>query len=137
MATADEYAARIRQLLEERKRLAEALVRIDQTLDSIGTLLGTPPSPRPGLPVTAPPDGAVAAPRRRRGRGNYKITAEEFILDFVRQNKTPPTTREINAHWMSAGRGHTADNTLVRMVKARQLQRHRIEGERGSRYALP
>ena len=40
MATADDYASRIRQLLEERNLLAEAPVRIDQTLDSIGTLLG-------------------------------------------------------------------------------------------------
>lgn len=133
-----DYAAKIQQLLEERARHAEALVEIDKTLEGIGALLGTSLTERqrgPGRPPKLE-SGAEGKRRPKRGRGAYEVTADQFVLDFVKEQKNP-TTREINAFWKSVGRGHNAGNTLVRLVKMRQLKRVPLEGERGSRYVLP
>lgn len=73
--------------------------------------------------------------KRRRGRGSYETTADDFILSFVKASGSP-TTREINAHWKGAGRGHTADNTLVKLVKNKRLKRTSLEGERGCKYEI-
>jgi len=134
---ASDLSGRIQQLLDERARHAEALVRIEDTLSSIDALLGTSLTgmeTRRGRPRKLnAPQPTTSRSRRRRGRGSYETTADEFVLGFVR-GKRNPTTREINAHWKSGGRGHTADNTLVKLVKAGQLRRIPLEVGRGSRY---
>jgi hypothetical protein len=78
---------------------------------------------------------APARRGRRRRRGHFETTGDEFVLDFVRQRRSP-TTKEINTAWKGQGRGHTADNTLVKLVKQRQLKRTPLVGERGSRYSI-
>jgi hypothetical protein len=134
-----DFAQQIQRLLDERAVLAAALVRIDETLNGIGALLGTSPAQTParrGRPpkraFSTPP---VSRPRPKRGRGSYDVTAEDFVLDIVAQDKNP-TTREINAKWTAVGRGHTADNTLVKLVKTGRLRRIPLDGQRGSRYQL-
>jgi len=72
---------------------------------------------------------------RRRGRGSYEMTAEEFVLGIVGRRRNP-TTREINIEWKGAGRGHTADNTLVKLVRTGRLRRIPLEGQRGSSYVF-
>src|SRR4051794_40243191 len=110
---------RIQQLIEQRDQHTAAAARIEQTIASISALLGTSANGngrRRGRPPKNQKQWMEAPPRkphkRRRGRGSYETTAEELVLAFVKANRSP-TTREINGHWKSEGRGHTADNTLV------------------------
>jgi hypothetical protein len=139
MPTAD-LTGRIQQLLETRQQHTDALERIDETLKGIETLLGTSfigSGRRMGRPPKSESNGSPTTPptkKRRRGRGSFAVTADELVLAFV-QAKRSPTTREINAHWKSEGRGHTADNTLVKLVKTKQLKRIPQKG-RESRYEI-
>jgi|SRR5882724_3968923 len=133
-----DFVEKVKRLLDERAMHAAALARIEETLNGIGALLGTSLAqtpPRRGRP----PKTALLAPpparRPKRGRGSYEVTADDFVLGIVSQNKNP-TTREINATWKAVGRGHTADNTLVKLVKTGRLRRIPLEGARGSRYEL-
>jgi hypothetical protein len=74
--------------------------------------------------------------KRRRGRRSFTTTAEEFVLGFVKSNRNP-TTQEINAAWKQEGRGHTADNSLTKLVKERKLKRTPLgKGIRGSRFTV-
>ena len=139
----------VQQLLEEKQKHMEVIGRIDEMLSRIGSLLGgnngsTPARRRPGRPpasASAVSSAAAAtAPgprtgRRRRKRGRFAMSGEESILQFVRQNRNPATA-DITAHWRGEGRGGKADNALSRLVKARQLKRQQIPGERGSRYLI-
>ena len=66
-------------------------------------------------------------------RGKYDQTAEEFIKGLVKSRKA--TSSEIAIAWKKSGRGGRADNTLSKMVKAGDLKRVKLKGERGSRYS--
>ena len=74
---------------------------------------------------------------KRRGggrrRGAFSQTAEDSVLGFIREHGQP-NAKEVNQHWQTEGRGGKADNTLSKMVKAGQLERVEVEGERGGRY---
>ena len=136
-----DLAQRIQHLLETRQQHADALAQIEATLDQIGAALGTGHNGRrkPGRsPAAASIAGAtVTQPKkkRRRGRGAFAMTAEEFVLGFVKANKSP-TTAQINAAWKNEGRGHTADNTLSKLARERKLKRTPLgEGIRGSKYS--
>lgn len=131
---------RIQHLLEERQQLAESLAQIETTLEQIGAALGHGSYGRrkPGRPPKFALAASAAAPKkkRRRGRGAFATTAEEFVLSFIKSNRNP-TSREINVAWKQEGRGHTADNTLTKLVKDRKLKRTPLgKGIRGSRYTL-
>ena len=131
---------RIQALLEERQRHAEAMTRIDETLTQIGTALnGSPgaqqPGRRPGRPA-AVATSAVEPKMRRRGRGAFATTADEFVQSFVKEKKNP-TSREINEAWTAEGRSNKADNTLTKLVKEKKLRRVPLgKGMRGSRYLI-
>jgi len=122
-----DIAGSIRSLLEQRQDHVAAAARIEETLDQIARLVsskGTQPvRPR-----------ATRSHRRGRGRGSYKMTAEELVLAFVRDQRNP-TGREVNEHWRAAGRPWSADVTLGKLVKAKRLRRTPLDGERGSRYS--
>jgi hypothetical protein len=126
-----DIAARIRSLLEQRQAHADAAARIEETLEQIGRLVGSSNDTRRGRSPNA-----VSAPRRRRGRGSYRVTAEDLVLSFVNERKNP-TGRDINAHWKAEGRPWTADVTLGRLTKAKRLKRTPLDGQRGSRYSVP
>jgi hypothetical protein len=137
-----DLASRIQQLLEEREQHVAAAERINETIASIEAVLGVSLNGngrRRGRPPKDQKQWMEAPARktrkRRRGRGNYETTAEEFVLSFVKANRSP-TTREINQHWKSEGRGHTADNTLVKLVKTKQLKRIPLKEGRGSTYEI-
>lgn len=132
-----DLSQRIRQLIEQRQQHSDALSTIDQTLTQINALLGGTTSRRGRKPAAvtaaAPP---ASTPRGRSGkRRHFEITGDQFVLDFVKQRRNP-TTREINVAWKREGRGHTADNTLVKLVKEKKLKRKPLVGERGSRYSF-
>lgn len=69
---------------------------------------------------------------KKRTRGSYEQTAEEFILSLAKGKGA--TSADINKAWHASGRRGKADNTLSLMVKKRQLKREKLESGRGSRY---
>ena len=131
-------AERIQQLLSERAHHADAVVRIDETLERVGAALGTSLGKRRGRkPATfSAAAGVTTKPsKRRRRRRSFDTNAEEMVLAFVKTHRNP-TTQEINRHWKSEGRGHTADNTLSKLTKEKKLKREPLKEGRGSRYTL-
>ena len=121
---------RIQKLLEERQQHADAVTRIDQILGGIGAALKGPPDQAASgnTPVTK-------GKKRRRGRSQFSMSADESILAFVKQKKNP-TSAEINQHITSEGRSSSANNALGKLVKEKKLKRTPIAGQRGSRYSL-
>jgi hypothetical protein len=134
-----DLTARIQQLLDDRQQHADALGAIEQTLAQIGAVLGgtsTNGSVRrkPGRPPAFQWLPPADKPARKQGRKTFAMTAEQFVLSFVKQQRKP-TSREINVHWKSEGRPFTADNTLGKLVREKKLKRTPLVGERGSRYS--
>jgi hypothetical protein len=135
-----DLALRIQHLLDERQGLADALSLIEATFGQIGAALGVSRRGRkPGRPLALASSvmtSGAQPKRRRRGRRSFATTAEEFVLGFVKSNRNP-TTQQINSAWKQEGRGHTADNTLTKLVKERKLKRTPLgKGIRGSRFAV-
>jgi hypothetical protein len=137
MTSATDLSANIEKLLSEKQHHTEALTRIDSTLQQISELLGvTAKKGRgrpPKAPSTAPKPEVKATPPHKGKRRWFSVTAEQSILTFVGKHGNP-TTKEVNKHWKSEGRGGTADNTLSLMVKNRKIKRVRVEGKKGSTY---
>jgi DNA-binding transcriptional regulator YiaG len=80
-------------------------------------------------------DGQATTTKPQSKRGQYKQTAEEFILSLVRSRKGI-STPEINAAWSKAGRPARADYVLSKMLAAGKLKRKRIKGERSGTYSM-
>jgi hypothetical protein len=70
----------------------------------------------------------------RRKRGVFKETADEFILGLLKGGKSL-STAELGKAWKKAGRGGKADNTLTKLVHARQLKRQKAKEGKGSVYS--
>ena len=156
-----DLAQSIQELQDERKQHADAIDRIDQTLQNVRAALGEAAGvgrARRGRPPKAlsaafsgafggetggaiggefaPAAGRGARRRgRRRTRARYETTGDESVLNFVRSNRNP-TTKEIKQHWASESRGGTADNVLSKLVREGKLKRTQIPDDRGSRYSL-
>ena len=129
---ATELARLIQQLQAERRQYEQAIVEIDATFARYGIAPGSALARRgPGRPKGSP--GATTAPKRRK-RKKYAETADQSILSLLKGNRKL-TTGEINAAWKQAGRGGTADVTLMQMVKAGTLRREKVEGVKGSKYS--
>ena len=138
--TASQLPQRIQELLEDRQQHADAVAHIDQLLANVGAVLGngaviTPNGKKPVAAPAATMAPAVKGKKRRRGRGNFALSAEDSILMFVKQKKNP-TTAEVNQHVKDEGRASTADNTLSIMVKKKKLKRTPLGGRLGSRYTV-
>jgi hypothetical protein len=130
-----QIASQIEELLTQRKRHEDALAAINQILDNIAAMIGTngtQSARRPAAPAAK--SAAPAGPRRRR-RPNFGMTADEFVLGFVKQHRNP-TTREVNVAWTQAGRPFKADITLSKLTREGTLKRTPLVGERGSRYTV-
>ena len=97
-------ADRIQQLMQQRQQYADALARIDQTLEQIKVLLesGGKAHGFPALrsPVSRPSSKSASSPGRRSPSG---ITGNQLILSFI-QDKGSAVTREIVQHWKNEGR---------------------------------
>ena len=128
---------KIQSLLRERQAHADAVSKIDQTLQRISDVL----EPGRGAVRTgvrlARARAAFAKPsmRVKARRSKYALSGQQSILNFV-QKKGSPTTREIKRHWLSEGRKGRPDNSLSLMVKAGKLERQPLDGKLGSRYVL-
>jgi hypothetical protein len=92
---------------------------------------------RQAVSTTAAPafESPAMVPTQKRRRRRFDMTAEEFVLAFVKQRRNP-MTRDVNAAWKEAGRPFTADIALSSLVKKKKLKRTPLVGERGSRYSL-
>jgi hypothetical protein len=134
----------IEKLLNERHQHVEAVATIDATLARVTVALGSP-APKHD-PIKALPRATTAAiktptaktPGAKRGRKpkGGGITANEFVLEFIKAKKNP-TSQEINKHWKEAGRLGFADNNLSLLTKTKTLKRVPLgEGIRGSRYSI-
>ncbi len=130
-----DLAQQVGRLLEEKARLTAELTQVEQTLGQVGAILKSGPNGvrlgrKPGRPAgitAAPAAPAVTAVtdgrKRKRHRKHFDVTAEDFVLGYVKSHKNP-TTKDINGFWKSQGRGATADNTLTKLVKEGQLRAH-------------
>ena len=126
--------SQIESLLARREEHQSTIEAIDETLEKIGSMLQVPG--RPGRPKGS--KNGVAAVRaskgsRRRKRGSFAVSGDESILAFVKKAGTP-TTKDVNNHWKSEGRGGTADNALTKLVKLKKIKRLAAKEGRGSRY---
>jgi hypothetical protein len=129
-------ASQIEELLTQRKRHEDALAAINRTLDNIAGMIGangTQVAVRAAAPAAK--SAAPAASPRTRRRRNFGMTAEDFVLGFVKQHRNP-ITRDVNAAWTQAGRPFKADITLSKLTREGKLKRTPLVGERGSRYTV-
>jgi hypothetical protein len=132
----------IEDLLTDRQSHVDAIAEIDATLSRVSTALGIADvTASIAKPSAVKPMGstfvkAAAAPAaRRRGKvSKFGVSANDFVLDFVRSSKGA-STQEINGHWKQAGRAGTADNAMSLLTKLKKLKRTKMTGgQRGSRY---
>jgi hypothetical protein len=132
----------IEKLLSQRHEHVEAVATIDATLARVTAALGGPASKVAAVaaPVAAkvvakaPVAKATGAKRGRKPKGG--LTANDFVLEFVKSKKNP-TSQEINKHWKESGRSGFADNSLSLLTKAKKLKRVPLgAGIRGSRYSI-
>ncbi len=128
-------AKRIEALLAEREKHESAISHIDSTLLRIGAALGGGGGTGRGRgrPKAAKP-AKRGRPAGRRRRRKFAMSGENSVLAFIKSRKDP-TTKDVNAHWKSQGRGGTADNALTKLVKEKTLKRKAIPGERGSTFS--
>jgi hypothetical protein len=130
----------LQELRDERAAHVAAVEEIDTTLSTLG--IEQAPKARRGRPKGSTKKGAqkkgskkkVAKKAPRRKRRSFEVTGEQSVLRFVGKAKNPPNAKEINGHWSKEGRGGKADSTIGKLVKAGQLVRVEVEGERGARY---
>jgi len=133
---ATQLADHIQTLLAQRKDHVDAIAAIDETLAGVGAALTGTVAPKARAAAVKVVAKAPAVGKRRRGRGNFALSAEESILAFVKANKNP-TTQEINQHFKGEGRSSTADNALSKMTRENRLKRTPLgKGIRGSRYTV-
>ena len=146
----------IEKLLSQRHQHVAAVAAIDATLARVSAALGgsapkaAPVAAKPApkarakakkvvkkAPVAKAPIVAKAPVKAAVKAAKSGLTANEFVLAFIRANKNP-TSQEINKHWKASGRKGMADNNLSLLTKAKMLKRTPLEGgQRGSRYSIP
>ena len=126
----------ISQLITKRRTYSQGLAQIDAILAKYNIQIGNGSTPASAQAHTraATAKSPTAGPvRRRRGRGQFSQTADEFVLGLLKDKQM--ITGDINAAWKRAGRGGAADNTLGKLVKERRIKRTPVKDGRGSNYA--
>lgn len=134
----------IEDLLTDRQSHVDAIAEIDATLSRVSNALGIGDvTSRIAKPSAVKPAGstfvksaAVPAAPRRGKVSKFGVSANDFVLAFVRSSKGA-STQEINNHWKQAGRAGTADNAMSLLTKQKKLKRTKMTGgQRGSRYTV-
>lgn len=141
-SAADKLSKMLEKLMGERQQHVKAIEKHQAELDKIdGLFSGHGISLGGAAPASGKKAGAKRGPKpgkrkgAKRGRGSYAKTAEQTVLDFVKEAGNP-STKEVNAHWTSQGRGGKADNTLTRLTAEGKINRVKSEDVRGSRYTM-
>jgi hypothetical protein len=117
----------VKQLQTQRQEHLDTIAEIDAAFESLG-MEAAGAGPRNGR-------RKAARKTKRKGRGRFKQTAEEFVTGLLSKNKTM-TTGQINKRWSQVGRGGKADNTLSKMTREKKIKRKNIKGVMGSNYQL-
>jgi stalled ribosome alternative rescue factor ArfA len=91
------------------------------------------PAARTPQRKVAPVAAAAKPATNRRGRGNYKQTADEYVLSLLAGGKVMSTS-DLVAAWGESGRGGKIDNALTRLVKERRVKREKAKQGKGSLY---
>ncbi len=137
MATnASELARLIQRLQDERKQHADALAEIDATFASLG-LSAKPRRGRKPAAFAALAKAGKPGPKpgkRRRRRGKFAQTGEQFILSLLGGGKKQ-STAEVNKHWIASGRKGRADIALGKLTKEGKIKRSKDKNVRGSLYS--
>ena len=127
--------AEIQRRLSKLPELLKQRDQLNRQIAELGPLAGRAPKAA-GPKARATKAKAPAKPvRRRRKRGMFKQTAEQFVLSLF-SGGAIKTTAELAAAWNQAGRGGKVDNSLTKLVKAKTLKRRKIRGKKGSKYRL-
>lgn len=126
LGSTEQLGRAISQLRSQRQQHARAIAEIDAAVARFGIKLD-------GTAKRGRPAGVSGATKRRRKRGRFKETAEQFILGYIKANPDA-TTAQINQAWQGARRGGKPDNTLTKLTKSKQLTRTKVKGGRGSTY---
>jgi ferric-dicitrate binding protein FerR (iron transport regulator) len=133
--------SQIQQLLEQRAQHSAALTAIEATLAKVTAALGgsMPAASKSVAAKASPATSPAAATKRKAGRpkaGATGMTANEFVLGFVKAHKNP-TSQEISKAWKDSARNGTCDNALSVLTKTGKLKREALGvGIRGSRYMV-
>lgn len=137
---AEQLGSLIARLQSQRQEHVDAIAEIDASFARFGITpvqkkrRGRPPGRRGRRP--GPKPIAKAAPKaRRRKRRQFKVSGLKSVLAFVKAaGKTGRTTAEINKHWKGEKRSGNAYITIGQLVKAKQLKKEELKGQKGSRY---
>ena len=119
------------KLMKQRQEHVDALAKIDGLFAKFGINPAKAQSAAPKSVAEAP---AKPAAKRRRKRGHFAQTAEQFILEVLKNKSL--TGSEINAAWEQAGRKNRADNMLSVMTKKKLIKRVPLKEGRGSNYSV-
>jgi hypothetical protein len=124
----------IAKLVSERKKLQRKLGEIETVFKKFGIRVADSGTKAFG---GGKKSGAVAKAKgtKKRKRGKFKQTAENYILGLLKGGKGL-TTAQINARWKKVGRGGGSNVTLSKMVKDKQIKRTSKKGVRGSTYSI-
>ncbi len=127
----------IEALLRSRMAHESAIEQIDATLGRIKIALGGSGTvvKRGRPPGSTNVTKVAGGKKRRRRRGKFTMSGDQSILAFVKSAGSP-TTKDVNQHWKSEGRGGSADNALTKLVKTKKLKRINLKGVRGSKYSV-
>ena len=127
----------IRQLQKQRDGHVAAIADIDQAFARFGIKPGRGRGKKrgPGRPVGSGKKKTSKKVAKKRKRGRFKQTADKFVLGLLTGGKQL-STRDINNRWKRARRGGSADKTLLKLVKDKQLKREKNTAGRGSNYSL-
>jgi hypothetical protein len=127
----DTITAALTDLRAQRQAHLDALAEIDALFAKFGISAATTvrQGRKPGRPAGVT---AAIAPKKRRKRGHFAQTAQEFVLGLVKSKSM--TTAQVNAAWKEAGRGATANTTLSTLVKGKKIKKNKVKGIKGSSY---
>ena len=118
----------IADLHRQRDQFVAAIAEIDEAFARFGVKPGA--RRRPGRPK-----GSGRKTNGRRKRRKFSKTADQFVLGLLTGGRKL-STRDINIRWKRGRRGGSADNTLMKLVKDKQIRREAIKDAHGSNYSL-
>jgi len=127
-STAQQITEIVQGLRRQRQEHVDAIAEIDRTFKQMGIEADQTPARKQSSKKAS---GKSRGKRRKRKK--FDQTAEQFVLDLLK-NGEKLTTAEINVAWREAGRSGDASNTLTKLANAGQVDRENIEGSRGSVY---
>ena len=121
----EELKSLIAKLQTDRQGHLDAIAQIDEAFATLGI--------QPEVKKRRGRKPGVAT--KTRTRGNFKITAKELILAFVKAAGANGTTGEkIAQYWKAEGRKAGCYNALGKLINDKKIKRQKLKGQKGSLY---